>query len=73
MIEIIRSFTRKIQLEHIGGNRFESVDIFASYKQTDIPTGTSKEDLEMISEGLYLMSKHDVEKCITNYTNELKK
>lgn len=73
MKEITRSFTRKIQMEALGGNRFESVDIFASYKQTDIPEQTSKEDLEMISEALYLMSKRDVEKSIDNFANELKK
>ena len=73
MKEIVRSFTRKIQLEHIGGNRFESVDIFASFKQSDIPDSTTNNELETISEALYLMAKRDVEKCIDNYAKQLKK
>ena len=73
MKEITRSFTRKVQMEALGGNRFESVDFFASYKQTDIPEETPDKDLEMISEALYLMSKRDVENSLTKFSNELKK
>lgn len=64
--EVTRSYTRKVQLEHLGGNKYESVDLFASYKQLEIPDDTTDEQLKKISDDLYLKSVADVEGEIKN-------
>jgi len=70
MKEITRSYQRKIQLENYGGKKYESVDIFAAYKQADIPD--EEKNLEKISEELYQFSKKDVERSIAQLENELR-
>jgi len=59
-IEVVRSFSKKIQLK-----QFEPIDIFASYKAV-VKQGTSPEEIDAISQDLHRQAVKDVEFDINN-------
>lgn len=60
MIEICRSYSRKLQLEHLGGRKYESADLFSSWKQSDLPDDLPKEEYDRISNDLFDNAKKDI-------------
>lgn len=60
-IEISRSFSRKVQIR-----AYEPVDLFASYTAV-MKDGATQEDIDMVSNQLFLKAKADVEKELHNY------
>jgi|TARA_Y100000310_G_C20689413_1_gene821222 hypothetical protein len=70
MKEITRSYSRKIQLENYGGNKYESADFFASWKE-EIPDGTSSKDEKKISDELFRCAKQDVNDSIHKSIKEM--
>jgi len=63
MKEITRSYSRKIQLQNYGGNKYESADFFSSWKE-EIPDGTSSKKEKEISDELFRCAKQDINDSI---------
>ncbi len=72
-INITRSFSKKVNPSNynISGHNYESIDFFASYGD-QVPGDSTQEQMQKISNELYLLAKSDVEDAASGYIRDLK-
>ena len=66
-MKIGRSYTRKAQMENIGGKKYESEEFGAWYEDE-----AEVDEIDEISDKLFAMAKMDVSQAIEARTQELK-
>ena len=66
-MEIARSYSRKLNLQHYGGKQYETADFFASRKIEVDDFTMSKEKIQEKSEKLYSECESDVNKSIEKF------
>jgi len=68
VLDITRSYSRKLNMSAHGGQQYETIDLYASRTAKDVPV----EDSKKVSDALYKMCVDEVEAQVAEIDNEVK-
>lgn len=68
VLDITRSYSRKLNMSAHGGKQYETIDLFSSRTAKDVPV----QDAQKVSDALYKMCVDEVEAQVNELDNEVK-
>jgi hypothetical protein len=73
LVEVCRSFSRRLNLENHGGPRYEHVEFFASRKIQCAAEQCAAEDSSWVSQQIFEECVEEVRKAMADYVAEMQR